>query len=91
MCIRDLADMNALGPAALMLWAYMSGKFLMPMLQLLHYIANNYTHIYILYIKSGFNVNSYSLCNSYHSKDRNTIRSHTYNNLLHLICHMSHK
>ena len=36
MCCRDLPDMYALGPAALGLWAYISGKSLMPMLQLLH-------------------------------------------------------
>ena len=33
---RDLPDMCALGPAALRLWAYISGKALMPILQLLH-------------------------------------------------------
>ena len=32
----DLPDMYALRPAALGLWAYISGKSLMPMLQLLH-------------------------------------------------------
>ena len=32
---RDLPDMYALGPAALRLWAYILGKSLVPMLQLL--------------------------------------------------------
>ena len=33
---RNLPDMYALGPVALGLWAYISGKSLVPMLQLLH-------------------------------------------------------
>ena len=33
---HDLPDMYALGPAARGLWAYISGKSFMPMLQLLH-------------------------------------------------------
>ena len=33
---RNLPDMYALSPAALGLWAYISGKSLVPMLQLLH-------------------------------------------------------
>ena len=36
MAIRNLPDMYALGPAALGLQAYISGKSLMAMLQLLH-------------------------------------------------------
>ena len=35
MCTRDLPDMYALSPAALGLRAYISGKSLVPMLQLL--------------------------------------------------------
>ena len=33
---HDLPEMYALGPVALGLWAYISGKSLVPMLQLLH-------------------------------------------------------
>jgi len=38
MCTRDLPDMYALSPQACgpRAWAYISGKSLMPMLQLLH-------------------------------------------------------
>ena len=36
MCTRDLPDMYALSPRALGLRAYISGKSLVPMLQLLH-------------------------------------------------------
>ena len=37
MGVRDLPDMYALGPAALRLQAYISGKSVVPMLQLLHH------------------------------------------------------
>jgi len=36
MCTRDLPDMYALRPVALRLWAYISGKSLVSVLQLLH-------------------------------------------------------
>ena len=42
MCSRDLPDMYALGPAALGLRAYISGKSLVPMLQLFTYITTHY-------------------------------------------------
>ena len=40
MAIRDLPDMYALGPAALGLRAYISGKSLMAMLQLIHIVIS---------------------------------------------------
>ena len=43
MCSRDLPDMYALGPVALGLWAYISGKSLVPMLQLLHVLHQIFT------------------------------------------------
>ena len=39
---RDLPDMYALEPAAFGLWAYISGKSFVPMLQLLHVIITMY-------------------------------------------------
>ena len=44
---RDLPDMYALGPAALGLRAYISGKSLVPMLQLLHVGHSMYCQHYI--------------------------------------------
>ena len=39
-----LPDMYALRPAALGLWAYISGKALVPMLQLLHTVVRIFHH-----------------------------------------------
>ena len=44
-----------------------------------------YIYIYIHYIKSIFNINCYNYICLYYNKDNNVVRSHAYNNLLHLI------
>ena len=45
MCIRDLPDMYVRGPRATAgPWAYILGKSLMPMLQLLHVAGIEYSY-----------------------------------------------
>ena len=39
---RGLPDIYTLGPAALVLWVYISGKLLMPMLQLYNKLFKNH-------------------------------------------------
>ena len=46
MCTRDLPDMYALGPVALGLREYISGKSLVPMLQLLHKLSHTRSRIF---------------------------------------------
>ena len=49
---RDLPDMYALGPVALGLWAYISGKSLMPMLQLSNIPAKRDTFVWESYAQN---------------------------------------
>ena len=51
MAIRDLPDMYALGPAALRLRAYISGKSPMAMLQLLHVDHNHTLQLVLLVVQ----------------------------------------